>query len=273
MAAIMPKKPTEDPRKFGLDESRYQGFTDYAKMKVADDPVDVPDIEFCGVCTGISWAFQDGKFPHHWKSLRDNGTKRFPYHVLYPDQPVLGQIENMLRVLGNDLGEGPPVIDVELDRGQTKSKITQAAEQSVMITKQETGRQPMIYTRPLWVRDFMLVGVEWYKSVIWWMAGYLDSGQEMSDAGLVGLMVATKTGIPVENVWFHQTSDDGNGPYFGAESAGLDYDRFRGTSEQWASLWSIAPPPPPPPPPGPGIPVPVQVTVPAGKASVTVVEV
>ena len=270
---VMPKPPSSDPRRFGQDQSRYQGFTDYAKMKVADDPADVPDIEFCAVCTGISWAFQDGKFPHHWKGLKDLGIKRMPYHILYPDQPVEAQIDNLLRVIGNDPGEGPAIIDVELDRGQTKSKITQAAEQAVTLTKKKLGRQPMVYTRPLWVRDFMLKDIEWYKLVVWWMAGYLDSGKEMTDAGLQNLMTTAKTGIPLEMVWFHQTSETGNGPYFGAKSAELDYDRFRGTPGQWASLWGIAAPPPPPPPPGPGAPVPVQVTVPAGKASVTVVEV
>jgi len=269
---VMPKPPSSDPRKFGIDQSRYQSLTDYVVFKAADDPADVPDIEFGAVCAGISWGFQDQFFPHHWKGLKDIGIKRMPYLILYPGQPVEAQIDNMLRVVGNDPGEGPAIIDIELDHGQTKSKITQAVEQSIIITKRKTGRQPLVYSRPLWVRDFMLKDVSWYKDVIWWMAVYRDDGIESSESQLTGLMTLANSGIPLQNVWLVQTSEHGNGPYFGAKSSGLDYDRFRGTSEQWSSLWGISQPPPPPPP-GPGIPVPVQVTVPAGKASVTVVEV
>jgi len=271
----MPKPPTSDPRKFGIDQSRYQADTNYATMKLADDPPEVPQIEFCGVCSGISYGFQDKWFPHHWKGLKDIAIKRMPYHILYPGEAVEAQIGNMLRVIGNDPGEGPAVIDIELDHGQTKSKITQAAEQAVIITKRETGRQPLIYTRPIWVRDFMLKDIDWYEEVIWWMAVYRDDGIESAESQLTGLMTVADTGIPIENVWFVQTSQKGHGLYFGAKSFGLDYDRFRGTSAQWNSLWGISqpPPPPPPPPPGSGVPVPIQVTVPAGKASVTVVEV
>lgn len=268
MAIVMPRTPSEDPRKFGLDQSRYQGFTNYDRMKVADDPANVPQIEFCAVCSGISWGYQDSKFPHHWKGLKEIGIKRMAYHVLYPGQPVENQIDNMLRVIGDDLGEGPPVIDIELDHGQTPSKITQAVEQSVIITKQKTGRQPMIYTRPLWVRDFMLHNVDWYRDVIWWMAGYLSSGAEMSDSGIRNLVVSSGTGIPESNVWLHQTSDDGHGGYFGAQSANLDYDRFRGTDDQWATLWGISIPPPPPP----GNPVTVNVSYPAGSVILAVTE-
>src|SRR3989304_1851163 len=188
MPPPMPKPPTSDPRKFGIDQSRYQADTNYATMKLADDPPEVPQIEFCGVCSGISYGFQDKWFPHHWKGLKDIAIKRMPYHILYPGEAVEAQIGNMLRVIGNDPGEGPAVIDIELDHGQTKSKITQAAEQAVIITKRETGRQPLIYTRPIWVRDFMLKDIDWYEEVLGWMAVGRDDGMESAEAQLTGLM-------------------------------------------------------------------------------------
>ena len=107
MGTVMPN-PNDD-RIFGEDASSHQGFTDYSVMDAA-----LPRMHYGAIRTGISWGYQDKIFSHHWLGLKGIARLRAGYHVLYPKQPIESQVDNMMRIVGNDPGEGPPIWDVEL---------------------------------------------------------------------------------------------------------------------------------------------------------------
>lgn len=259
-----------DPRKFGTDQSRHQGFTDYGVMAQAA----IPPL-YGAARTSISWGYTDPLAEHHLKGYASIGIdKRMGYHILYPWEDAQRQVDRAVKAVV-DAGIDPalivPIEDAELDHGASPLTITKKIEQMIVRYELSDYKQmPVIYTRPKWVQEHMLPFADWYEEVIWWMAAYTFTGQESSEALIIKNMELYCPGIPLENCLFVQTSEKGKGAVYGAKSEKLDYDRFRGTDQQWSDFWNIEQPPPPPPGPEP---VPVKVTVPAGQAVVTVEEV
>lgn len=232
-----------DPRRFGIDQSQYQGLTHYNVFAIAQ-----PEAEYCAVRTGISWGYQDKFFPHHWGGLKDIGVKRAPYHVLFPNEDINRQVDNMLRVTADDPGEGPPIADVELIHGASRQRLTDAAEAFCERLKLKYGRAPIMYTRPYFVRDEMVPDASWYNDYYWWMAVYTLSGLESTETHFLWNMNHSGIAVDVANVLFVQTSENGRGAHWGAKSIELDYDRFRGSQIQWNEVWNEVSVPPIPGP-------------------------
>jgi len=242
---IYPLPSTTDPRRFGVDCYYGQGMIDFEKLTdYKPDPY--PPVEFIVPRAGISWGYQDKFFPYFWEHAKEYEILRMCYHVLYPLESPARQVDNLMRILGDNLPEGPIVWDVELIHNATKTQITDAAWAVVSMTYDRVGVWPIIYTRPYFVRDHMLTHVDWYRDVYWWMAHYYYSGQEPPDSAFVTLMNQANTGIPLDNVLFVQTSEKGDGKALGATSYKIDYDRFRGTMGQWMEIWDFNTPTPPP---------------------------
>jgi len=223
----------DDPRKFMLDISQHQGIIDFTKMIVFDSP----PVEAVICRTGISWGYADKWFPRNWQGLKAYGCKRDWYHVLYPAQSVERQVDNVCRILGEDLGEGAGWWDVELYHDVSQAQLTSAAERAVDLTERKLGRRPGIYSRPFFVRDYMIVSANFYSTVLWWLALYTRLGSEHNGTGLIAM--ATEIGIPAANIVGHQTSDKGRGSAFGTQSNSLDFDRWMGNEAQWKGLWRL----------------------------------
>lgn len=247
MIGNLPSKT--DNRRFGIDQSRYQGFTDYEVLAAASSRVN-----FCAVQAGISWGYQDKLFPHHWIGLKSIHVPRAPYHIFYPLQSPLEQVKNIVRVVGDDPGEGPPIADIELVHNATRQQLTDNAQEYCELLTVKFGRKPIIYTRPSFVRDHMIRDAEWYANYEWWMAIYTTSGLESTESHFLWLLNNAGIAVPAANVLMVQTSEKGDGAHFGAKSADLDYDRFRGSEADWNRTWSIATEPPPDPEPEPAEP-------------------
>jgi GH25 family lysozyme M1 (1,4-beta-N-acetylmuramidase) len=226
-----------------------------------------PKVEFVGCRATVSWGYTDAWFDTYWKELKARGIPRMAYHVVYPAQDPIEQVKKFLSVVGEDIGEGPLVIDAELDHGQSPKVISDCIGDMVTALFGATGKYPVIYTRPGWVRQFMEPR-SWFDKVWWWMATYTFSGVEHNGTGVKEASIAA--GVPANRVVIHQTSHKGKGSAFGVESGDLDYDRWWGTPAQLAEFFSLPTQPPVPPEP-PEEPVKIELIVPQG-AEVTVTE-
>jgi GH25 family lysozyme M1 (1,4-beta-N-acetylmuramidase) len=256
------------PEKFGVDQSKYQPDTDYEVMEAAQ----LPPV-FGAARSSISWGYTDPWVGHHLKGYESIGIKeRLAYHILYPNGDAQRQVNRAVKALvDNDVDPAKivPVEDAELVHGASPLKITKKIESMLpMYQRSAHNRMPVVYTRPQWVFKNMLPNADWYGSVFWWMAAYTFTGREASESLLVANMERYCPNIPLENVIFYQTAERGKGHLYGAVSESFDYDRFRGTDEDWTKFWRL---PSAPPPPGPE-PMSVGLTVPAGTV-VTIEEV
>jgi GH25 family lysozyme M1 (1,4-beta-N-acetylmuramidase) len=157
---------------FGIDLSRYNTSAD-GKVKVNFDIIAAhqPEVVFIAMRAGVSWGYQDPWFAYYLAEAQRIERVCLAYHVLYPGEPVAAQMDNFFRILGDvDLAQVPLVLDLELDHGQSVSRITQATAQAVTILTERTGRIPLIYSRTSWV-DVHLRAAD-LPPVHWWLAQY-----------------------------------------------------------------------------------------------------
>jgi GH25 family lysozyme M1 (1,4-beta-N-acetylmuramidase) len=206
---------------FGIDLSRYQGWSDWDAIRAHS-----PAVEFAAARASISWGYQDPLFPHNQAEAARVGVPLMPYHVLYPKQPVISQMDNLYRVCPECLY--PRVLDFELaGDGSADPHPAPPAQRAaalwscVEIILQRDDRPPLIYSRHLFVDDSL---ASWstgqLNQVYWWLAQYLvDRSHEHPGPPTLPLRVER------DRVIAHQTAD--KTPPFGVESAALDYDRWQ----------------------------------------------
>lgn len=99
------------------------------------------------------------------------GACVLPYHVLYPGEPALKQMNHFLNILeGIDLDTVRLVLDVELVHDQSRSMITNTLLGCLDLLKYETGRYPIVYSRALWINEH--VHIKDLPELDWWLAHY-----------------------------------------------------------------------------------------------------
>ncbi len=224
---------------FGIDLSKHNTSAD-GKKKVDFDIIAAyhPRVEFVAMRAGVSWAYQDPWYQFYFDETLRIFRTPMPYHVLYPGQPALRQMDNFFRILGEiDFSNTPLVLDLELDHGQTVSTITATTAASVDIITKRTGRSPIIYSRALWVNQFLRVSA--LPPVHWWLAQYLYSRPyplytpEKNPPPLLPVGVA--------NWRFHQTTQRGRS--IGAPALYyMDYNRFNGSMYEFQTFVNIKAP-------------------------------
>ena len=206
---------------FGLDVSRYQGIIDWDMTAAHEDPT----VEFVIMRAAISWGYKDTYFDRNWTEARRVGIPRSAYHVIYPTEDPVRQMVHFLDCVGEDLGEMPLSIDVELSHDATPSQYQATLLRALEYIQEATQRKPIIYSRASFINVFVTGSgnepPDWYREYDWWLAQYLLSGEEHPGPPTL------PNGVPRERVIIHQTSDRGDGPAFGMQSAGLDYNRWQ----------------------------------------------
>lgn len=213
-------------RPFGIDISSHQGVIDFDKLAAQVGDLYV---HFIGTRATMSWGFQDTRYKINWAEAKRIGRLRTAYHVIYPGQATKSQCDNFFKFIGNDRGELPETLDVELDHDCSAAQIQDSVLSHAVRFFQETGRRPWIYSRAGWL-DYYLTGTKWNanaKAPGWlrdydlWLAQYLNSPVE--HAGPVTLPL----GCQRDDVIIHQTASHTPGVPFGMQSLQLDYNRWQ----------------------------------------------
>jgi len=230
---------------FGIDMSSWQYSADGTKKPDFDKVNSTCD--FVAVRAGISWGYTDKWFSYSWGHLT---VPRLAYHVVYPGESAIRQMEHFLRIV-NPGEHDRLVLDMELDHGYSKARITQTLYECLDFLVKETGRYPIVYSRASWINQF--VDTSQIPSEDWWLAGYrypLPSPQYTPE-------MIPPPALPkgVSNWLIHQTGEKGNGSAVGVASHYVDTNRWNGTKEQMLAYFGLAdgyeplPPEPEPEPP------------------------
>jgi len=197
-----------------VDVSSHQGKIDWQKMALYQ-----PKVVGVFIRATVSWGTQDKWFPYNWAGTKAIERPRGAYHVVYPGEDPTRQIDNFFRVLpANDIGEFPPVLDCELDHGQTPAAIAANSLKQAQLIERRTLRKPIIYSRKGWLEQF-LPNCPWLAEYDLWLALYRTDGLEHP-----GPCPAPK-GVPQSRVIIHQTGAKGDGRAHGTESLNIDQNR------------------------------------------------
>ncbi|MHB8114581.1 MAG: glycoside hydrolase family 25 protein [Bellilinea sp.] len=212
----------------GIDASRHQGKMNWQTAKSRK-------VIYAGVRATISWAYVDEQAQCNLLGAMEQGIVPLPYWVLHPNEDPKKQVDHYFNTLigfGFDIKAMHSVIDVELYSGQhacTAAKYQSALSSALVYAKTITGKTPIIYSRASFI-DSYVTGRNanwaakppaWYGNYHWWLAQYLSSGMEHPGP------VKLPAGVERERCIIHQTSEKGDGPTYGAQSASIDLNRWQ----------------------------------------------
>jgi len=169
----------------GVDVSQFQGTVDWNTV----------------AASGIQFAFArvsdgsrlDDEFDQNYAAIKAAGLIRGAYQFFEPGQDPSAQAALVLQKIGTlDVGDLPPVLDVEVTGGQSSAPLAADVQTWVSIVQQATGRAPIIYTGigfwnssvvasfgadPLWVANWGVscpnLPFGWQNWVFW---QYADNG-------------------------------------------------------------------------------------------------
>lgn len=225
---------------FGIDLSRYQ-YSQDGKQKPNFDVINAK-CAFVGVRAGISWGYIDPWFRYSWDHI---DVPRLAYHVIYPGEDAQRQVDHFLNIVRP--GEHDRlVLDVELDHGYSKARITNTLLDCLDFILENTGRYPIIYSRASWINQFVDVSAL-PSNLDWWLAGYLKP----LPSPLYTKEATPPPALPigVSNWLIHQTAEKGNGSEFGVASHYVDCNRFNGTLDELHAYFGMDEETPPEPEP------------------------
>ena len=204
---------------FGIDVSRYQGIINWDVVAAHTNPT----VRFVAIRAAISWGYKDTYFDRNWSESRRVGIPRTAYHVIYPTEDPIAQMEHFLNCVGDDYGEMPLSLDVELSHDATPSQYQTNLLRALQHLQDRTQRKPIIYSRASFINAYVTgsgnTPPSWYQDYDWWLAQYLLSGVEHPGPPTL------PDGVPRSRVIIHQTSD--RGEPIGVESSALDYNRWQ----------------------------------------------
>lgn len=164
-----------DPRAQGTDVSVAQGDVPWRALTDGG-------LEFVYVRASEGTKIRDSRFDANWAMARACGLPRGAYHVFEPTQDVDDQVATFLEILGDDHGELPAVLDVEIspemvqrrnEQHGTKDKFPSRAAylDGVLkwLTKVEarTGKRPMIYIQVWYWHSFLGKSDVLTKHALW----------------------------------------------------------------------------------------------------------
>jgi len=218
----------------GIDTSKWNGFVDW---KLA-------------VNNGASFAYikssqwdKDPRFSESWVNSR-GVLPRGAYHFLEWGWSEVKQAELMVKILGNDIGELPPALDLELDPapyGLLATQVSTKARAFCDTVERLTGRIPTIYVGHYFWEQWGSEAERWARYPLWlpWYAPMLYIQLRTGGTG------APK---PWTNWTIWQFTSSGKGLSYGTQMERMDENQFYGTEADFKFFANGATIPTPVPP-------------------------
>lgn len=123
-------------------------------------------------------TYEDDTFPPNWKGAKSVGILRGAYHFFHPNVDAKKQADSFISYVkqANDLGELPPVLDLEVRDGQPNRVIISRSKVWLDRVEAGLGKRPLIYSSPGFLQyQFSELGggpPAWAKDYDLWIANY-----------------------------------------------------------------------------------------------------
>lgn len=167
LVLLQPDEPTHIKGELGIDVSKWNGTINWDGMVLSG-------VGFAGIRATLGITGRDEFFRRNWTEAKRVGIQRMAYHLFIHQTSARSQLDNMLSVLGDDLGEMPPVLDVEPVQSAPVTNIasnTQEVETWLVECESRIGKRPIIYTNLTAWRACTTVPV-WSGNYPLWLAQY-----------------------------------------------------------------------------------------------------
>ena len=152
----------EDFQVHGLDVSHYQSHINW--QQVANQ-----NIHFAFVKASEGASFNDTLFCDNWEGIKEAGMRRGAYHFFRPRVAVDQQIQNFSNRVDLEMGDLPPVLDVEVLDGVSKVDLITGIRSWLYTIEIKYGIRPIIYTNVKFYNKYLAGHFDEYPK---WIARY-----------------------------------------------------------------------------------------------------
>jgi lysozyme len=196
----------------GIDVSKYQQLIAWDQVKAMQVKKVKLGFAFIKATEGI--ANVDPQFKRNWKRSNDAGIIHGAYHFFLATKDGRMQAENFIKAVKLNVGDLPPVLDIEQTYGVTKDVLKSEVREWLNIVETNYNVRPIIYTNI----DFYKQNLgEEFDNYPLWVAHYYQPRQPR-----------------IKRDWVFWQHND-NGRVNGVLSA-VDFDVFSGDSAEFSQL-------------------------------------
>jgi lysozyme len=187
----------------GMDISYYDDSVDWNAAHSAG-------IDFAFIRVTDGTQYKDPKFAAYWQGAKAAGVLRGAYQFFRPAEDPIAQADLFLSLAPYEVGDLPPVLDVEVNGGLTQPQVAAAVHAWVDHVTAAIGRVPIVYaglyswpdltgsadltSSPLWIAQYTTAACPnipspWTKWLFW----------QHSDTGKVDGVVSSELDLDVFN--------------------------------------------------------------------------
>lgn len=148
----------------GIDVSHYQSRIDWPEVAAQD-------IHFAFIKASEGMSLADSLFLTNWEAAKAAGIKRGAYHFFRPGTPVYEQLANFKMAVKLEIGDLPPVLDVEVFDEESMPKVKLISEVLTWLYLAEIhyGVKPILYTNLKFYNKYLAGHFDEYPL---WVARY-----------------------------------------------------------------------------------------------------
>lgn len=157
-----PTQRLDDFEVHGIDISRYQSFINWEKIWEQD-------IHFAFAKATEGREHRDTTFIRNWLEMKRVGIKRGAYHFFRPTISASLQAQNFINFVEIEGGDLPPVLDVEVTDGVSKTALLDGIRTWLFQVEINYNIKPIIYTNQDFFNEYIAGNFEDYPI---WVARY-----------------------------------------------------------------------------------------------------
>lgn len=132
----------------GIDISHYQSLIQWDT--IADQEI---HFAFAKATEGGSW--QDKHYCNNWKEMKRVGLKRGAYHFFRPTVSAIDQMRNFAEQVDLETGDLPPVLDVEVADGVSKTVLIERVREWLLLAEAQYQVRPILYSNYNFYREHL----------------------------------------------------------------------------------------------------------------------
>lgn len=146
----------------GIDVSHYQSTVDW-------DKIASQNISFAFVKATEGEDFRDSLYCSNWLEMNRVGIKRGAYHFFRPTLSVYKQAKNFMDNVSLEIGDLPPVLDIEVDDGASEQLAVFRIRTWLEMIEHHYNIRPIIYTNITYFNKYIAGNLDEYPV---WIARY-----------------------------------------------------------------------------------------------------
>lgn len=146
----------------GIDVSHYQ-------RRISWEKVVAQGVDFAFIKATEGGSYNDSIFLYNWAGAKRVGLKRGAYHFFRPRVSARQQADNFLKHVPIEVGDLPPVLDVEVMDGVAADRMKDSVRLWLQLVRQKTGVQPILYTNLNFYQQHLS---RYFEGIPLWLARY-----------------------------------------------------------------------------------------------------